>query len=386
MVSMFRRRLELPRSSFFLLGPRGTGKSTWLRACLDQATFVDLLDQARYHSYLADPGLFGAELRALARGSWVVVDEIQRLPALLNEVHRAMEEHKLKFALTGSSARKLRRGGTNLLGGRARELTMYPFVPEELKTEFRLSRALSQGTVPLVWDSEEPAQTLRAYVQTYLREEIQAEAIVRNLPGFARFLPVAALMHGQTMNVASLARDSGVARQTIAGYVQILEDTLVATTLAAFEARLRVRERNHPKLYWFDAGIVRALLKRQEAELQPEERGAMLEGLVFMMLRFYRERAELFDEIAYWAPREAATTEVDFVLCRGKERVAIEVKSTKNVRPADLRGLRAIAALEGLRRRVLVFLGPQRLRLPDGIEAWPFAEFARQLQAGTIWQ
>jgi len=384
MVIMFQRRIELPRTSFFLMGPRGTGKSTWIRTSLGGASFVDLLDEARFQSYLADPSLFGAEVRTLPRGSWVVVDEIQRLPSLLNEVHRAMEEQKLKFALTGSSARKLRRGGTNLLGGRAHELTMYPFVPEELGKQFRLERALEQGTLPLVWDSEEPAHTLRAYVEMYLKEEIQAEALVRNLPGFARFLPIAGLMHGQTMNIAALARDAGVARQTIAGYVQILHDTLVATTLGAFEAKLRVRERSHPKLYWFDSGIVRAL-KHQTGTVSPEERGALLEGFVFMLLRFYQERTELFSNMGYWAPREAATTEVDFVLARGKELLAIEVKATQQLRPADLRGLRAIAELRGLVRRVLVFLGPRALKTPDGVDVLPLAEFAKRLQLGTLW-
>ncbi len=384
MVIMFQRRLDLPRTSFFLMGPRGTGKSTWIRAALGSASFVDLLDEARFQSYLADPSRSGAEVRTLARGSWVVVDEIQRLPSLLNEVHRAMQESKLKFALTGSSARKLRQGGTNLLGGRARELTMYPFVPEELGKQFRLERALEQGTLPLVWDSEEPEHTLRAYVEMYLKQEIQAEALVRNLPGFARFLPVAALMHGQTMNLASLARDAGVARQTITGYIHILHDTLVATTLGAFEAKLRVRERSHPKLYWFDAGIVRAL-KHQRGTVSPEERGALLEGFVFMLLRFYRDRAELFSNIGYWAPREAATTEVDFVLARGKEHLAIEVKATGQLRPSDLRGLRAIAELPGLVRRLLVFLGPRTLKTPDGVDVWPLTEFAKRLQLGTLW-
>ena len=192
MYYMFPRRLEAPRASFFLLGPRGTGKSTWVRSAMPNAVYVDLLDEARYQAYLADPALFGSELRAVRASSWVVLDEIQRLPSLLNEVHRAIEERRLKFALTGSSARKLRRGGTNLLGGRARELGMFPFVPEELGAAFRLETALRQGTLPLVCDAEEPEQTLAAYVQTYLKEEIQAEALARNLGGFARFLPVAA--------------------------------------------------------------------------------------------------------------------------------------------------------------------------------------------------
>jgi predicted AAA+ superfamily ATPase len=381
---MFQRRLQPPRSSFFLLGPLGTGKSSWVHAVMPHAVLVDLLDEARYQAYLADPGLFAAELRAIPVGSWVAVDEIQRLPSLLNEVHRGMEERRLKFVLTGSSARKLRRGGTNLLGGRARELSMFPFIPEELGAAFSLEQALRHGTLPLVWDSDDREPTLQAYVQTYLKEEIQAEAVVRNLSGFARFLPVAGLMHGQTLNVSSLARDAGVARQTISGYVQILEDTLLACTLGAFAARLRVRERRHPKFYLFDPGVARAL-KRHRGPVAAEERGALLEGFVLMLLRCYRERAELCDDIGYWAPGEAALTEVDFVISRGNEAIAIEVKATKALRPTDLRGLRAIVGLQGLVRRSLVYLGTQRLRTPDDIEVWPFAEFTRRLAEDRIW-
>jgi uncharacterized protein len=381
---MYQRQLERPRSSFFLLGPRGTGKSTWARSEFPGAHRIDLLEEARYQSYLADPGLFAAELNAVRPGGWVVVDEMQRLPSLLNEVHRAIEDRRLRFALTGSSARKLRHGGTNLLGGRARQLTMFPFIPDELGRDFRLERALRHGTVPLVWDSDEPEHTLVAYVQTYLKEEIQAEAVVRNLPGFARFLPVAGLMHGQTLNTSSLARDAAVARQTVGGYVQVLEDTLLASVLGAYEANLRVRERRHPKFYLFDAGVARAL-KRQLGPVTAEERGSLLEGFIFMLLRFYRERASLCDDIAYWAPAEAHKTEVDFVLSRGREKLALEVKATRTLRPSDLRGLRAIAELRGLARRILVFLGPRPLVAPDGIEVWPFDVFAQALAAGTLW-
>ena len=375
---MITRARDRPKTSFFLLGPRGTGKSTWLRAELPRAHVVDLLDEARYQSYLADPSVFAAELRAVAPGSWVVVDEVQRLPSLLNEVHRAIEDRRLRFALSGSSARKLRRGGVNLLGGRARVLTMFPFVPEELAGEFRLERALRHGTLPLVWTSDDPRATLSAYVQLYLKEEIQAEALVRNLPGFARFLPVAGLMHGQILNVSTLARDAGVSRTTVTGYVEILEDTLLAVRLPAFEGQLRVRERRHPKLYVFDPGVARAL-KRQLGAVGAEERGALFEGLVLMLLRHYQERDELCDDIAYWAPAEARTTEVDFVLSRGKEFVALEAKTTRVIRPEDLRGLRAIAELGGLSRRVLVYLGNRRLRTQDGIDIWPFDELTQAL-------
>jgi predicted AAA+ superfamily ATPase len=381
---MIARRLSLPKGSFFLLGPRGTGKSTWVRQAVPGASRIDLLDEARYQTYLADPGQFAAELRATRSGSWVIVDEIQRLPGLLNEIHRSIEEQRLKFALTGSSARKLRRAGTNLLGGRARQLTMFPFVPEELGHHFRLERALQQGTLPLVWDADEPEETLRAYVQTYLKEEIQAEAALRNLPGFARFLPVAALMHAQTFNASAIARDAGVTRPTVQSYLQILEDTLLATTLHAFESRLRVRERRTPKLYLFDPGVIRAL-KKARGPLIAEERGALFEGFIFTLLRFYAERAALYDDVSYWSPAEARTTEVDFLLSRGKKRLAIEVKTARTLRPADLRGLRAIADLPGLTRRILVFLGPTRLTSSDGVEALPFADFAQELARDSLW-
>lgn len=384
MVYMFARRLDRPKSSFFLLGPRGTGKSTWALSEFPKAHRIDLLEESRYQNYLADPDLFAAELRAVPVASWVLVDEVQRLPSLLNEVHRAIEERKLRFALTGSSARKLRHGGVNLLGGRAGQITMFPFVPEELGASFKLERALRHGTIPLVWDSPAPEETLSAYVQTYLREEIQAEALVRNLPGFARFLPIAGLMHGQQLNVASLARDSGVARQTVAGYVEILVDTLVANTLPAYESRLRVRERRHPKFFFFDPGVVRAL-KRQSGTVSPEERGALFEGLVYMLLRFYQERAKLCDDICYWAPAEAKLTEVDFLVRRGKEVLAVEVKAARTVRPLDFRGLRAVSDLPGLVRKVLVFQGAAPLRTTDGIDALPFGAFAEALRAGTLW-
>jgi predicted AAA+ superfamily ATPase len=377
------RILRPPKSSFFLFGPRGTGKSTWLKGHFPSAYFVDLLDEGRYQSYLANPSSFGDELRARPRGSWVAVDEVQRLPSLLNEAHRMIEERRLRFAMTGSSARKLRRGGVNLLGGRARQITMYPFVPEELGDDFRLDRALAWGTVPLVWRAPEPKATLEAYVQTYLKEEIQQEALVRNLGGFARFLPIAGLFHGQLLNTSGLARDAGVARTTVEGYIEILEDTLIASRLPAFEGRLRVRERKHPKLYIFDPGVARAL-KRQLGPLTHEERGPILEGFVYMVLRFYAERGKLCDDIRYWSPAEAIATEVDFMLLRGSEIVALEVKASNRLRPSDTKGLRAVADAGRVSRRILVYLGERVLRLADGIEAWPVAELFARLARGRL--
>ncbi len=243
------RGLKPPRESFFLFGVRGVGKSTWARHQFPKAPRIDLLDEGVFQSHLRSPELFGQELRRLPRGSWVVVDEIQRLPSLLNEVHRAIEEFGLRFVLLGSSARKLKASGTNLLAGRALRRELHPLQPDEMGADFNLAEVLRYGSVPIIWRAPHKPDRLDAYAQLYLREEIQAEAVVRNLPGFARFLPIAALFHGQVINTAGLSRDAGVARTTVNGYVEILEDTYLVTRLPAYEAKLRVKERKHPKLY-----------------------------------------------------------------------------------------------------------------------------------------
>ncbi|MDI7269438.1 MAG: ATP-binding protein [Myxococcota bacterium] len=377
------RILRPPKGSFFLLGPRGTGKSTWLRSELRPALTVDLLDESRYQSLLADPGQFATELAALPEKSLVVVDEIQRLPNLLNEVHRHIERRGMRFALCGSSARKLKQSGTNLLAGRAVQRRLHPFVPEELGARFDLDSALRHGLLPVAWVAEDPEDTLRAYVELYLREEVQAEALVRNLPGFARFLPVAALFHGQTLNTSSLARDAGVARTTVEGYLGIIEDTLLAFRVPGFEGRLRMRERRHPKLYFADAGIVRALGRRR-GPAGPEERGHLFEGWIAALLRAYRDYRDLFDEWYHWAPAGTLWTEVDFLLERAGEYVAIEVKTSQRVPASELKGLRAIADLAGVRRRLLVFLGRHRQKTEDGIEALPLRAFLDELESGTL--
>ena len=221
-------------------------------------------------------------------------------------------------------------------------------------------------------------------MQLYLREEIRAEALVRNLPGFVRFLPIAALFHGQVVNVSGIARDAGTARTTVVGYLDILEDTLLATRLPAYEARLKVRERKHPKLYWVDPGLVRAA-KRQLGPLAIEERGALLEGWVFTLLRTYAEERELYDEIFYWSPPSASATEIDFLLRRGREFLALEVKSSARAAPELTKGLRAISDLPRLVRRVAVYAGPRSLTTPEGIEVWPVRRFLEELAGGTLW-
>ena len=380
---VYRRLLPVPERSFFLFGVRGVGKSTWVRMMLPDATRFDLLDEALFTDLMGNPALFGNLLSGIKPDEWVVVDEVQRIPALLNEVHRQIEERGLRFALLGSSTRKLKTAGTNLLAGRAARKAMYPLTPAELGDDFDLGDVLRFGTIPLVWAAEDRREVLESYTQLYLREEIRAEAAVRNLPGFVRFLPVAALMHAQTVNVSSLARDTGVARPTVTGYLEVLEDTLLATRLEAFEAKLRVRERKRPKLYWVDPGLVRAI-KRQLGPVAAEERGALLEGWVYGLLRAHNEIQQVFDAIAYWSPVES-DAEVDFVLTRDNEHLALEVKAATNYNTSMLKGLRAIDGLPALARRILIYTGTHEFQTEDGIHVWPLDRFHEALAEDELW-
>ena len=380
---LYTRLNRVPEQSFFLLGIRGVGKSTWVRGALPDALRIDLLDEALFADLLADPSLFRQLLSKQQAGDWVVVDEVQRIPALLNEVHRLIEERGIKFALLGSSARKLKTAGTNLLAGRALNKAMHPLTPAELGSDFNLDEALRYGTIPLVWTAPDRREALNSYTQLYLREEIRAEALVRNLSGFVRFLPVAALMHAQTLNAAGIARDAGIARATVNGYLEILEDTLLTTRLSAFEAKMRVRERRRPKFYWVDCGVVRAL-KRQLGPVTAEERGALLEGWVFSLFRAHNEHQHLFDDIGYWAPAESRT-EVDFVLTRDGAHIAVEVKSANRYNTAMLKGLRNLEDLTGLCRRILIYGGDRAFCTDDGIEVWPLSDFHQALNTDQLW-
>lgn len=380
---MLKRMLELPNRSFFLFGVRGSGKSTWVKQVLPHATYVNLLEESRYLELLTNPDLFRLTAQAARGEDWIVVDEIQRIPSLLNEVHHLISNLGLKFALLGSSARKLKTHSSNLLAGRASQRFMYPFTPEELGAEFDLERVLRFGSIPVVWYEENREDVLRSYVNLYLREEIRLEALVRNLPGFARFLPIAALFHGQSINTTAIARDSHVAASTVNGFIEVLEDTLIASRLSGFEAKLRVRERRHPKFYFVDPGLVRTL-KGQFGPVASEERGALFEGWVYTLLVAYRDTRNLFERIHYWAPMNS-TTEVDFLIHRGNECIAIEVKSSRTYNSRLLTGLKAIADLTGLRRRILVYDGETDYRTDDGIEIWSVRRLTEALETAQLW-
>ncbi len=368
----------------FLFGVRGSGKTALLQKKFPSAHYIDLLDSSIYQSYLTHTELFYEELSDFKRGDLVIVDEIQKLPHLLNEVHRLIESRSLRFILTGSSARKMRSKGVNLLAGRAGWLTLHPFVPEELENDFDLKTALRFGLLPIVYSSVDRAFALKAYTQVYLKEEIKAEALVRNLPAFARFLTVAGLYHGQIVNMSAIARESEISRDSVRGFFSILEDTLLGFFVPAYSGKIRLREKKHPKFYFIDPGLARAL-KNNTGEVSTEEKGALFEGLVAQLLRAYGDYRGLYDSLFYWSPAGAGTTEVDFLLQRGsRELIAIEAKSSNRVFSESYKGLRAVSKLPLVKRKILVYTGPRKRKTPDGIEIWPFSYFCTALKKGQI--
>lgn len=384
---MFTRVLPLPSRSFFLLGPRGTGKTTWLRQRLPKARWYDLLEDRELVRLLRDPSELRAEVESLPQGSWVVIDEVQRVPRLLDVVHQVLSKSarpKVSFALTGSSARKLRRQDVNLLAGRALLRTFFPLTASEL--EFRLdpARVLETGLLPTMWTEDDRtvrAELLEAYRDTYLTQEIRAEAAVRSLEGFTRFLEVAALMNGQVVNVSSIARDAAVARQTVQSYFEVLTDSLLATWLPAFRPKARVRETAHPKLYCFDSGVARSLARRTRLPLESTERGPLLETWVLHELRAWLQLSGRGGELAYW--RTPSGVEVDFVWSHGKKHVAIEVKASERWRSEDSRGLEALEGELGLDGAIGVYLGERALKVGP-VEVLPVLDFARRLSAGDL--
>ena len=374
------RFFQIPDASFFLFGPRGTGKSTWLRQHFSEALFIDLLAPETYQELQARP----ERLRELVLGTpdkpVVVLDEVQRIPELLNVVHDLIER-KLgrQFVLTGSSARKLRRGGVDLLAGRARYRTLHPFMAAELP-DFDLGKALDIGLLPLVVDDPSPLDVLASYAALYLREEVQLEGWVRNVGQFARFLEAVSFSHAAVLNVSNIARESQIERKTVAGYLEILEDLLLSFQVPVFTRRRRRQTVAHPKLYLFDAGVFRSLRPTGPLDRPEEIDGAALEGLVAQHLRAWIAYSGSDCKLYYWRTRHGV--EVDFVVYGSRGFWAVEVKNTSTVRSQDTRSLRTFLAEYPECQVMLLHRGRQRLRIGD-VWCLPALEFLGRLHPSS---
>ncbi len=381
---MFTRVIKKPDSSSLILGPRGTGKSTWIKANFKDAVYYDLLDTNQFLRLSREPNLLYRETSALAEKSWVVIDEVQKVPALLDEVHRLIETRRLKFILSGSSARKLKKRGVNLLAGRAVSKPFFPLVSSEV--DFRVGpglRPLEFGMLPMAFTAADPRDYLRAYAATYLQEEVKSEALTRNIGAFARFLEIAARHNGQTTSVAGIARDAQVARQTVEGYFEILSDTLIGSWLSAWKLKRATKQVRHPKFYFFDAGVSRALSERLPYPPTEEEAGFLLETMILHELRAYLSYSGLNYPVYYWSSPDGV--EADFFIEDSRGFVALEVKASAHWRNSYERGLaRLRQEMRPSRLRAYGLYGGASRQKGAVAEVLPWNEFLRMLWGGEV--
>lgn len=361
---LIKRQLESINGSFFLFGPRGTGKTVWIREMFPQAHLIDLLDSSVYMSLSSDPNRLRDIVEGNAQKNVFVIDEVQKVPAILDVVHQLIEKHKdLSFVLTGSSARKLKRAGADLLAARALLLTMHPFTANELKDSFMLESALEIGMIPVIRGSSNPVKALSTYIDLYLREEIQQEGLVRNLGPFSRFLESVSFSHGSQLTISSISRDCGVPRTTVEGFVNILRDLLLCSTVPVFSKRAKRELVGHEKFYFFDVGVFRALRPKGPLDRPSEIDGAALEGLVFQNLRAWLDYSGERGGLYFWRTRGGR--EVDFVVYAQNEFVAIEVKNAGKLANEDFSGLKAFKEDYPEARTVLLYRGKEQYLVND---------------------
>jgi len=372
------RFFQKPKGSFFLLGPRGVGKSTWLRQFCRDATSIDLLDRETYRLYASRPERLRDRVRAMTQPSLVILDEVQKVPELLDVVHQLMEESpQHTFILTGSSARKLKRVGVDLLAGRAAMTTMHPFMAVELGAAFNLEIALTTGLIPVVSAAKDPQAALSAYLGLYLEQEVKAEALVRNVGDFARFLEVISFSHASVLNITAVARECQINRNTAQSYVSVLEDLLLAFTVPVFSRRAKRNLTQHPKFYYFDAGVFRSVRPRGPLDASEEISGVTLEGLVAQHLRAWiAYRTPNTVKLYYW--RTKSGSEVDFVLYGEETFSAIEVKNSRSVYRSDIRSLKAFKEDYPEAQVCLLYRGTERILL-EGVLCIPCTEFLLSL-------
>jgi len=371
------RFLKIPKGSFFLFGPRGTGKSLWTQHCFKKAVKLDFLHPDVFRRYSGYP----ERLRELVEGNpqteVFVLDEVQKVAEILNVVHSLIEESKNRqFVLTGSSARKIKRKGVNLLAGRAALYSLHPFMAQELGRSFSFEKALRYGLIPLVWMSENPQDALGAYCGLYLKEEVQMEALVRNIGNFSRFLEAISFSHAAVLNISNVARECEVGRKTVEGYINILEDLLLSFRISVFRKRAKRALAEHPKFYFFDSGVFRSIRPKGPFDRVEELDGLALEGLVAQHLRAWISYRRKDNALYFWRTRSGV--EVDFVIYGEDGLWAIEVKNTSKINSIDLRALKSFKEDYPEATMILLYRGRERLK-KDGVLCIPCEEFLLQL-------
>ena len=376
------RLFQAPERSYFLFGPRGTGKSTLMKARYSNALWIDLLHPDVFRSYSAHPERLVETIAGNPNTLTIVIDEIQRVPSLLSVVHILIEEKRgLQFILSGSSARKLKRAGADLLAGRASKRVLHPFMAAELGDDFSLSTALQCGLLPLLREEKDPQDILNAYISLYLHEEIQAEGLVRNLEDFSRFLEAITFSHASLINITNIARECEVKRKTVESYLTILEDLLLAYHLPVFTKRAKRELSAHPKFYLFDAGVFYTLRPKGSQDRPEEIEGAALEGLVAQHLRAWSDYSNEKQALYFWRTRSG--TEVDFIVDGPKGLWAIEVKNAKQIRPQDTKALETFLQDYPDAQAILLYRGKEKIKRKN-VLCLPCEDFLKQLKPDHI--
>jgi len=373
---MYSRLLRPPKAkSFFLFGPRGTGKTTWAKATFPKAIYLDLLEAEIFNDLLANPQRLESFI-PLDFNDWVIIDEVQRVPELLNEVHRLIEKYKYKFILTGSSARKLRKKGQNLLGGRALTYSLHPLTAVELGKDFNLTHSLKYGYLPCVYTEADPKAYLESYVKTYLEEEVRQEGLTRNLGAFSRFLEAASFSQGSMLNVSAVARECAIERKVVENYFSILEDLLIAYRLPVFAKRAKRRLSAHTKFYFFDTGVYRTLRPAGPLDMPEQIEGTALETLFFQELSAINDALGLGYVISYW--RTSGNAEVDFILYGARGIRAFEIKRTGKVSTSMLSGLKSFLKDYPMARAYFIY-GGKHFQREGKIEILPIDDTLKRL-------
>ena len=369
---MYSRNITPPKNkSFFLFGPRGTGKTTWVKSTFPSAIYLDLLESELFNDLIANPQRL-ENFIPRKFNDWIIIDEVQKIPELLNEVHRLIESYKYKFILTGSSARKLRKKGQNLLAGRALTYFFHPLSANELGKNFKLDHSLKFGTLPSVYVEADPKRYLESYVRTYLEEEILQEGLTRNIGAFSRFLEIASFSQGSVLNVSSISRECGIERKVVENYFNILSDLLIAFKLNVFTKKAKRKMISHSKFYFFDAGVYRTIRPSGPLDAPEETQGSALETLVLQEFIALNNNLGLDYEIFYW--RTAEKVEVDFVLYGNRGIKAFEIKRTSRINNEMLKGLKMFLKDYPMAKSYLIYGGNRKMWI-DNIEIIPIKDF-----------